>query len=121
MSAFGRPLGGLHQRAPDPAPAVVGVDGTEDLGAVEVLEEVQGERRVPDEPVAVTSEPETGVRTLTVAVLALQQERLRRVVTQWYAVQRGVVDRRQSARDVEIEVADVDAGQLDAHTATSWR
>ncbi len=119
--AVGRRLGRLRQRPTEASAPVVGVDRTEELGAVEVLEEVERQRGVPDQTAVVVGEPEAGIRTLALAIAAVEQERLGRVVAQGHAVEGGVVDGRQVGGRGQVEVGDVDPLDPDAHSATRWR
>jgi hypothetical protein len=114
-------LGLLRQGPADATVPVVGVHRTEDLGAVEVLEEVECQRGVADQATVVSGHPEAGVGALAVAVAALEQEGLSGVVTHGYAVERGVVDSRQFGGRGQVEVCDVDPLDPDAHSATRCR
>src|SRR5262249_36968927 len=120
LRTLGRSLGPFHQRTSDSASSMLGVDGAEDLGAVEVLEPVERQRRIADELAVLASEPQRLIGSLATAVATLEEERLGRVVTQRYAVQSGVVDRCELAGQDEVEVGDLQP--LDpGHTATSCR
>jgi hypothetical protein len=100
---------------------VVGVDGAQDPRAVAVLEVVERQGGVPDQPTAVVRQPEAGVRAFPSPVVTLEEEGLGRVVAQGHAVERRVVDHREPAGGGEVEVGHVDPLNVAAHTATRCR